>query len=326
MKRLLTYLLPLYLVSANYQVSAQNSISLTKKDKQEVLTSIIDQTIRSYIFPDTAKQIVSFLKQQYESGAYDTITYPKAFSRKITQDIRSVYHDQHFSVMYAPKMAPEYSKNAGQSQNEDDQLEKGRSINFGFVKAEILKDNIGYVRIDNFWWASPESMKTAKAALQFIANCKALIFDLRYNLGGEPEMINYLCGFLFKDKTHLNDLYERKTNKLTEYWATPDTDFTSLFNTPLYVLTSKKTFTAGEEFSYDLQTQKRALLIGGVTAGAAHPLATFSATHGFIINIPTARAINTITKTNWEGTGVKPNIEVDEQKALDTALDKIAKI
>ena len=39
----------------------------------------------------------------------------------------------------------------------------------------------------------------------------------------------------------------------------------------------------------------------------------------FMIGVPFARAINPITKANWEGTGVEPDIKVPKEQALKIA-------
>jgi C-terminal processing protease CtpA/Prc len=136
-------------------------------------------------------------------------------------------------------------------------------------------------------------------------------------------MVTYIAGFLFKNKTHLNDLYIRNTHQLNTYWTQPDTSFSQLYDMPVYILTGKTTFSAGEEFTYDLQAQKRAIVVGEATGGGAHPVGPNLAGYGFVVNIPFARAINPITKTNWEGVGVKPDMETPADKALATVLDKI---
>ncbi|WP_183558015.1 S41 family peptidase [Mucilaginibacter sp. SP1R1] len=164
------------------------------------------------------------------------------------------------------------------------------------------------------------------AALRFVSNSQYLILDLRDNRGGDPDMVNYVCGFFFKTRTHLNDLYERRNKSATAYWTAPNSILNTLKTIPIYVLTSNKTFSAGEELTYDLQTQKRAIVIGDTTGGGAHPVQPFAVENGFVANIPFARAINPITKTNWETIGVKPDIAAAADTALDVAIDNIKNI
>jgi retinol-binding protein 3 len=59
--------------------------------------------------------------------------------------------------------------------------------------------------------------------------------------------------------------------------------------------------------------------VGEVTGGGAHPVMGFYLTDELVADIPTARAINPITKTNWEGVGVRPDVEVKGTEALGKA-------
>ncbi|MGK0295667.1 MAG: hypothetical protein ACI884_001830, partial [Ulvibacter sp.] len=90
-------------------------------------------------------------------------------------------------------------------------------------------------------------------------------------------------------------------------------------DTPVYILTSGGTFSAAEEFSYNLKNLERATIVGETTGGGAHPGGSIVATDRFMIWVPTGRAINPITNINWEGTGVSPHIEVPAGEALDVA-------
>jgi len=85
------------------------------------------------------------------------------------------------------------------------------------------------------------------------------------------------------------------------------------------VLTSKRTFSGAEEFAYNLKNLKRATIVGETTGGGAHPGGGFRVHEHFRMFVPTGRAINPITKTNWEGTGVKPDVETPADQALTVA-------
>lgn len=133
-------------------------------------------------------------------------------------------------------------------------------------------------------------------------------------------MVAFVSSYLFDKKTHLNDIYSRAENRTEEFWTrdnVPGKKFGG--EKPIYVLTAKYTFSGAEEFSYNLQNLKRATIIGEVTGGGAHPVNGQPINNDFMIGVPFARAINPITKTNWEGTGVKPDIEVPAAQALKTA-------
>ena len=91
--------------------------------------------------------------------------------------------------------------------------------------------------------------------------------------------------------------------------------------TPLFVITSSRTFSAAEEFSYNMQTQKRATLVGQTTGGGANPGGTRSINENLSVFIPTGRAINPITKTNWEGIGVIPEVKISIEESFENTYE-----
>jgi hypothetical protein len=191
--------------------------------------------------------------------------------------------------------------------------------NFGFEKVERLDGNLGYLDLRGFMDAAMAS-EAAATAMNFLANTDALIIDLRRNGGGQPEMVALLSSYLFDKPIHLNDIYSRFDNHTQEYW-TRETVAGKRYgeSKPVYVLTSNRTFSGAEEFTYNLKNLKRATIIGETTGGGAHPVRPHRLTDHFMIGVPFARAINPISKTNWEGTGVKPDIETSAAQALKTA-------
>ena len=161
---------------------------------------------------------------------------------------------------------------------------------------------------------------TAIAAMNFLANANAVIFDLRENGGGHPAMVALISSYLFCKPTHLNDLWERKDDKTEQYWTLSYVPGKRLAEQSAYVLTSSRTFSAAEEFSYNLQQLDRASIVGETTGGGAHPVSGYRIDDRFQVMVPFARAINPISKTNWEGVGVKPDVEAPAAEALDKAL------
>ena len=152
--------------------------------------------------------------------------------------------------------------------------------------------------------------------MSFVANTDALIIDVRNNGGGAPSMVAYLCSYLFgPEPVHINDLYFRPENSTHQWWTLPHLPGKRYEGKPVYVLTSKRTFSAAEEFTYNLKTQKRATIVGETTGGGANPGGTRPVAEHFIVFVPSGRAINPITKTNWEGTGVAPDVAVAAELA-----------
>ncbi|MFN2145752.1 MAG: S41 family peptidase, partial [Anaerolineales bacterium] len=165
-----------------------------------------------------------------------------------------------------------------------------------------------------------DAFAVASAAMNFLANMEALIFDLRECQGGNPDSVTLICSYLFEgEPVHLNSLYWRDEDRTEEYWTLPEVPGARMGDVPVYVLTSKTTFSAGEEFAYDLQALKRATLIGETTSGGAHPGSPFRLHPHFEMFVPLGMAINPVTGGNWEGVGVVPDIEVSADEALGRA-------
>jgi retinol-binding protein 3 len=284
-------------------------------------TRVIEGTIADlnefYVFPETAKKMEDSLRVREKKGEYDSVTDGDAFATMLTENLREVSHDKHLRVGFSPAPLPE--RPPGPDPNSVSQYRKEmEQINCGFEKVEILDGNVGYLKFDMF--ADPDVCgPTAVAAMNFLANVDAIIFDLRENGGGDPKMIAVISTYLFAKPTHLNDLWERKTDTTEQYWTLPYVPGKRLDGRPAYVLTSKETFSGAEEFSYNLKNLKRATIVGETTGGGAHPVSGHRIDDHFTIGVPFARAINPISKTNWEGTGVEPDVTVPAADALATA-------
>jgi C-terminal processing protease CtpA/Prc len=235
----------------------------------------------------------------------------------LTEHFREVSHDKHLSVTFSPTRLPEESSSPSPDAIAHYRLAM-EEANCGFEKVEHLNGNVGYLKFDFF--ADPEVCGgTAIAAMNFLANVDALIVDLRQNGGGDPKMVALVSTYLFATPTHLNDLWERKSGETHQYWTLPYVPGKHLPTVPVFVLTSHRTFSGGEEFTNNLKVLKRATIVGEVTGGGAHPVAGHRIDDRFTIGVPFARAINPITKTNWEGVGVDPDVKVTEADALATA-------
>ena len=254
------------------------------------------------------------------------------FTDSIDRDLQKVHRDLHMHVFYDPARVadikqwhsgPEPSAAVLEKQKQHDSRD-----NYGFVKVELLPGNIGYLDFRQFYAVNEGSKNKVDAAMDFIADADAVIIDLRKNGGGEPEMVQYILSY-FMDATpvHYNSLYDRTTNNTSDFYSLASVKGTRMPNKDLYLLTSHYTFSGAEEFAYDLKNLKRATIIGETTGGGAHPTDLYIINDNVAMAIPFARAINPFTKTNWEGTGVEPDIKTDADKALlqaqQMALEKI---
>jgi C-terminal processing protease CtpA/Prc len=234
--------------------------------------------------------------------------------------LQSVSKDKHLRVRYSHEVIPQREPRGEPTAEQREQERRDMSwMNYGFDKVERLRGNTGYIAFRGFF--GPELGADAVAsAMNFVSGTDALIFDLRGNGGGDPEMVALICSYLFgPEPVHLNDLYWREGNRTGEFWTRKEVAGKRYLNKDVYVLTSKYTFSGAEEFTYNLKNLKRATIIGETTGGGAHPGMGVRLNDHFNMFVPTGRAISPITKTNWEGTGVKPDIEVPADQALSVA-------
>jgi retinol-binding protein 3 len=289
--------------------------------RQQVLDGIYKNLADFYVYLDTAQKMSDGLRAHARHGDYDSITNGTAFAERLTADLREVSHDKHLGVTYNPFKTPNLSSTPEEDTQQRDRFRASlQHDNCGFQKVEILSGNIGYLKFNMF--APPDVCgPTASAAMNFLAHTDAVIFDLRQNGGGDPAMIAYLSSYLFDDPTHLNDLYDRHEDSTHQWWTLPYVPGDRIpASKPVFILTSHDSFSGAEEFTYNLKNLKRATVIGETTGGGAHPVSPHPIGDYFVIDVPYARAINPITKTNWEGTGVKPDVSVPANDALDTAI------
>lgn len=274
--------------------------------RKQLIGGIVKTLNDFYVYEEVAAKMGAALQAHENNSDYSSITGPKELAEALTRDLQFVSHDKHLRVI---------SGTVRTSLN--------KTTNFGFEKTERLKGNIGYLDLRGFM---PRSVAeaTASAAMNALADTSALIIDLRNNGGGDPSMVALMCTYLFgKERVHLNDLYWRARNHTDEWWTDPEAPGIR-YSKPVYLLTSKYTFSAAEEFAYNLKMLKRATLVGETTGGGAHPGGVHRLVEDFLLWVPEGRAINPISKTNWEGVGVQPDIAVPADNALDKAVETIS--
>ncbi len=290
----------------------ETSTPVTPEVRAEVVKGAAAALRNGYVYPEVGEKMAASIEARLAAGEYDDLNTDGVLAARLTDDLRAISRDRHLGVGPAPRRSP--GESIGMPGPE-----RMRRENFAFKKVEILPGNIGYVRFDLFI-DHDEARRTAAAALAFLANCDALIFDLRHNGGGSPEMIRFITSYLFDQPTHLNSMIDRNGNVVEEFWTVseiPGSRFAP--DLPVYVLTSGRTFSGAEEFSYNLKNLKRATIVGETTGGGAHPVRGEPIGERFMIRVPYMRANNPISKTNWEGTGVEPDVKTTAGEALEKA-------
>ena len=298
----------------------QPDLTIDAATRTKVIDTIVKHLNESYVFPEVAKKMEQVIRERVDKKEYDEITSAKQFAVKLTTDLQAVSNDKHLRIRYSHQAIPERGPQREPTADEREQRRRELNwMNHGFAKVERLPGNIGYIEFYNFM-DEELGADTVAAAMNFINNTDSLIIDMRSNGGGNPAMVALVCSYLFgPEPVHLNDLYWREGNKTDEFWTRKELSGKRYLNKDVYVLTSKRTFSGAEEFTYNLKNLKRATIVGETTGGGAHPGGGFRISEHFGMFVPTGRAINPITKTNWEGTGVTPDVSVPADQALLTA-------
>lgn len=310
----------IFVLSISSQTNS--ALILNQKSLKDIIDTLTFKLEHNYVLPDKGIEMSAFINKKYKDGLYNKITNPSILADILTKDVLSVHNDEHFFIEYNPNLSLELTL-PRDSIYWAKQLKLDRSKNHGFKKIEVLNGNIGYVDISYFAYLNPESEKVADASFQALSNCKAIIIDLRYGMGGQPEMVACIAKHFIKERKHMFELTLRNREKNYNLYCEPDPNYTGLYETPLYILTSYKTFSAAEMLTYFLKTEKRVTVVGEQTRGGAHNAPKSFLYKDFIIALPHGKAYSRTTKTNWEGGGISPDIKTTADKALEVAEVKI---
>jgi hypothetical protein len=297
--------------------------ALGAAQKQAIVDEVSKLLEGNYIFPETSKKIEDYIRTRLKNGDYDKLGRAREFAQAISQDLLAVGKDKQMGFAYAPDRAAEMKRLMSRSEDEakaarERRLAAEKHENFGFRKLERLPGNVGYVDF-GYFGSADEAGPTMIAAMNFLAYCDAVIVDLRQNGGGDTTGIQLLCSYFFSEMKHLNDIRYRDEAKDENYWTLPYVPGPKPVNADLFILTSSRTFSGAEEFSYNMKNLKRGTIVGETTGGGAHPTDAKIVQNDFILRVPFARAVNPYSRTNWEGTGVAPDVQVPAAQAFDRA-------
>jgi C-terminal processing protease CtpA/Prc len=288
------------------------------RETVETVASIIKE---NYVFPDVGNEISNSIVDKLERGEYRSVKSYGEFARVLTRDVQFFNGDKHLRVLFEPEKirSMKLVDEEAREKRRVARIDKLRKDNYGFKEVRILDGNIAYLNLTDL--ADPAlAGDTVAAAMKLIENSDAILIDLRENGGGPPSMVQLLVSyFIGPEPVHINSFYKRQQNITKQFWTLPHVPGKRMTDTPIFLLTSGKTFSAAEELCYDLQQLKRAVIVGEATAGGAHPGGRIKATDYYNVWTPTARAINPISNSNWEGVGVQPDIEAPADRAFNVA-------
>lgn len=306
----------------------------------EVLDSLVAYMERTYVSRDTAQLIARHLRERARAGAYAAAESPARFAELVTSDMRAINDDLHLSLRFAPAGAASMGRPGprgveggpgpapggeapppptAEQVRRNPSLRAARRQNYGLTRLEILPGNVGYLEISGFMGA-PGADQTIAHALRFLEATDAIVIDLRRNGGGSGIMSHLvLSHFLDANPVPTIRVVNPAADRTTEMKSFATVPGPRRADVPLYLLTSRRTASAAEEFSSVLKSLGRATIVGDRTAGAGHMVAAFNAGHGFVASISFTRVTDARTGAEWERVGVQPDVRVDPELALQAA-------
>jgi hypothetical protein len=317
------------------------SLAAEQLSSRDIVARALALLRENYVFPELAEQVATAVETRLAAGEYDNLD-EITLTELLTSHLQEASGDKHLRVRLGGTPGPgrrDHGRRAG-SPGGGDRAEPergepadrearrrmmrqvGRLDNFGIHRVERLDGNIGYLDLRRV--PVPENAGPAiAAAMELVSGTYALIIDLRHNGGGSPDGVVFWCSYLLPEEpAHLNDIFHADTGQTRQFWSLPYLPGSRYLDRPVYVLTSSRTFSGGEDFCYTLQALGRAEVIGETTGGGAHPTRPFPISAATGIAIPFARSINPITGTNWQGTGVIPDTPVPADEAYRVAYAK----
>ena len=293
-----------------------NDMPITAAQRDSILTAAGQRYDSLYVFADRGREIRKQLSSKAVRAHYAQCITASCLADSLTEDLQSWTGDKHLRLVYSvrPRPMTQVPTNAASRERELDEM---RQRNFGFHNVERLHGNVGYIEIGRFDPA-PDAAATATAIMQFVANSDALVIDLRNNGGGRADMVAYLMSYFVPEQTHLATLKRRNSIDDVQLW-TSQVPGQRYLNKPIYVLTGKRTFSAAEAMTYDLQQYANAKVVGEATRGGAHPGGFEMLNEHFAVFVPTGRTVNTKSGSNWEGVGIKIDYPVAATDGVKTA-------
>lgn len=337
----------------------QPDMTIDAGGRTQVIEGVLKNLQEAYVYPETAKRMEEAIRERVAKKEYEGVTSAKALAQMLTEHLQLVSRDKHLRVNYRAqamaegealpgaarivRRAPDGDSGGGNPSPDGAPMRRiirepggtetpadsspARVVrrnpndltgNMGLEKVETLEGNIGYLDFSMFD-GSPEAGEKISGAMNRLADTDALIIDLRRCRGGASNAITLLMSYFFDKSIHLSDAYDRVTGDTMTFRSLGEVPGRRYGQKDVYILTSRFSFSAAEDISYTLKNLKRALIVGETTGGGAHPVMGRRLNEHFFVMVPFARYISPITKTNWEGTGVEPDIKAPKEQALKIA-------
>ncbi|WP_042414370.1 S41 family peptidase [Streptacidiphilus anmyonensis] len=296
---------------------------MTSLDHLEILARAADLVSANYVFPEVGEKISADLRAAAAAGRYAAAAGPEELAGLVTRDLQAANGDRHLRLVFHPDVIPD-GKDAAAEQL---MLTRAAESCAGVPRFEVLEGGVALVEFAPMLFPLKLSADSITAVMTLAAQARALVLDLRGNLGGDPYTAQYICSYLFDEPTHLNTQFWRdgeQGDQEEQSWTLPHVPGRRLGrDKPVAVLASGRTFSGGEELTYNLQQSGRAVVVGERTGGGAHPRNGWTLHPHLELTVPVGRSVNPVSGTSWEGVGITPDIDVPAPQALDRAVEEL---
>ena len=312
-------------------------IPLNAGMNRQIVEGVIKAIDRYYVSREVAGKVGESLRRRLQAGEYDRITSAFDLVDALDAHMQEASRDRHLALGYSHRPEPLDEANPfppETPQEREEARQAAVAANFGFEKVERLPGNVGYLDMRSF--VRPEiSGEVTAAVMTFLANTDAMILDLRSSQGGSPDMVVFLASYFFggDEPFHLGGMYSRVESLTQQLWTFPYVPGRRYLDKDLYILVSKRTFSAPEGLAALLQHHKRAIVVGERTAGGTHPGRFVRVHPNFAVFVPMGwpvyptgtpsspigRPVYPDSKADETGTGITPDLEVPADQALKAA-------
>jgi len=320
------YILFFILLAVNNNVYAQDRI--TKSQQEAILKDVCKILEKYYTEPEIGAKLSKILIEKFGKGDYPENVVPGKFTEMLNEDIFEISRDEHLKIFYDPEGVKELCKIKTEGGLTETEIKSEKLRNFGFKDLRILDGNIGYLNLSDFCSVKYAGEK-AVSAMNFFSDCNSLIIDLRQNGGGSDDMVTFLVSYFVDSEEPFvfNISYSTVDSSYYTSMMSSYLPGKKLTNIPIYILTSRATASAAEAFSNIMKVyNKNVTIVGKRTRGAENPVNHLVVGTEYILRIPSWRKIYSSMNTTWEGKGISPDINVEENKALSTAHLEALKI
>jgi len=296
---------------------------LTPGEVHTLVEAIARKITSDYVHAERRADLVKHIRTLERSGRYRGLS-PSQFAGRVTEDLRAVSPDKHLGLRhdpaaYAGLVAAGGASGTRAARQDPHALDQAALRNDGYEELRILDGNVRYVRITGFHWRPDVSGFTVDAVGRFLKDADAIVLDLRGNGGGDSTAVQYLASHFAQDDLAVGTFRDPKTGKLAAIRVIEHLPAGRIRNKPIFLVVDRRTASAAEYIAYHLQQTRLATIIGERTAGAANTATSFPIPPSFVLTVSTGRPVHPVTQSNWEGTGVEPDLAAPPAEAVQRA-------